>query len=127
MNWPRYTPEKREYMVLNGREQKFMEGLRARKCGFWNDLIPQLTSMRKNKRIKHYLQTLKTLCLRYQAVSNATYYFFLAKTTPIPLQNCDGCNHICDDNENKGKSLPTDPNIMEKIKKWWTSGKIFFE
>ncbi|XP_013421277.1 cholinesterase [Lingula anatina] len=42
--WPRYTPSKREYFVLDTTPGRTEYGLRHRYCSFWKELVPEMYS-----------------------------------------------------------------------------------
>ena len=48
--WPLHTPIKREVLVLNGEQKGQIEGLRVRKCAFWNIFLPRLLEVTKGTR-----------------------------------------------------------------------------
>lgn len=43
--WPLFTPENKEYVVLDTKAPETKLDLRANECEFWNTLLPQIRTM----------------------------------------------------------------------------------
>lgn len=66
--WPRHTADKREVLELNANYTRTLNGLRVKKCAFWNKFLPKLLS--SGKCLRTFVETICSNHLQMFAMSS---------------------------------------------------------